>query len=214
MQILLCAATEMEIAPTIKFLQAHKLPVEVLITGVGIASTLYRLTKKILTDKPQYIIQAGIAGSLDTHLVLGDVVVVQSDTIGDLGVQEKEGFLSVFDMGFADKDKWPWKEGKLINSTNHHRQTGHYVVDAVTVNEVSTNRDRINYYRHQLQAAIETMEGAAVHYVGSLENIPFMQLRALSNYVGERDKTKWDLQGAIRNLNTELVRIFKNYYSI
>ncbi|HVF80870.1 MAG TPA: hypothetical protein VM884_03010, partial [Flavisolibacter sp.] len=148
------------------------------------------------------------------HLVLGEVVVVQSDTIGDLGVQEKEGFLSVFDMGFADKDKWPWKEGKLINSTNHHRQTGHYVVDAVTVNEVSTNRDRINYYRDRLHVAIETMEGAAVHYVGSLENIPFMQIRALSNYVGERDKTKWDLQGAIRNLNTELVRFFKNYYSI
>ncbi|HZH64796.1 MAG TPA: futalosine hydrolase, partial [Flavisolibacter sp.] len=116
MQILLCAATEMEIASTIKFLRTKNLPVEVLITGVGLPLAMYELTKKICQNKPQYLVQAGIAGCFSKHLFLGDVVVVESDTTGDIGVQEKEGFHSVFDLGFADKNKWPWVDGKLTNS--------------------------------------------------------------------------------------------------
>jgi futalosine hydrolase len=48
------------------------------------------------------------------------------------------------------------------------------------------------------------MEGAALHFVALMENITFLQLRSVSNYVGERDKTKWDLSGAINNLNKQL----------
>jgi futalosine hydrolase len=55
------------------------------------------------------------------------------------------------------------------------------------------------------------MEGAALHYVGLMENIPFIQIRALSNYIGERDKTKWKLHEAVSNLNAELQRLIKNY---
>ena len=212
MQILLCAATEMEIASTIKFLRTKNLPVEVLITGVGLPLAMYELTKKICQNKPQYLVQAGIAGCFSKHLFLGDVVVVKSDTTGDIGVQEKEGFHSVFDLGFADKNKWPWVDGKLTNSRKDYRHIGLQTVDAVTVNEITTHPARINYYTGQLQAAIETMEGAALHYVGLMENIPFVQIRSLSNYVGERDKTKWNLQSAITNLNTELQRYFENYF--
>jgi futalosine hydrolase len=49
------------------------------------------------------------------------------------------------------------------------------------------------------------MEGAALHYVCLQENIPFVQIRSVSNYVGERDKTKWKIQEAIENLNRELL---------
>lgn len=214
MKILLCAATEMEIAPTIKFLQANNFPVDILITGVGLPTAMYELTKEVCTQQPEYIVQAGIAGCINKHLSLGEVVVVESDTIGDLGVQEKDGFHSVFEIGFADKNKAPWHDGKLTNNSKEYRHAGLTIVDAVTVNEISTNAERINYYRDQLHAGIETMEGAALHYVGLMEDIPFMQIRSLSNYIGERDKAKWDLHDAISNLNSELQRLFKNYFSV
>jgi futalosine hydrolase len=35
------------------------------------------------------------------------------------------------------------------------------------------------------------MEGAALHYTCLMEKIPFMQLRSISNYIAERDKSKW-----------------------
>ena len=82
-----------------------------------------------------------------------------------------------------------------------------FVVNGVTVNEISTQTTRIHYYRDQLQSQVETMEGAALHYVALQENIPFLQVRSLSNYVGERDKSKWQLDSAITQLNLELERI-------
>jgi futalosine hydrolase len=58
-----------------------------------------------------------------------------------------------------------------------------------------------------LGADIESMEGAALHYVALLENIPFLQIRSLSNFAGERDKSKWEMNKAISCLNLELQRI-------
>ena len=82
------------------------------------------------------------------------------------------------------------------------------IVNAVTVNEISTDEKRIEFYRNSLGADIESMEGAALHYVALSENIPFLQMRSLSNFVGERDKNKWVMDIAIANLNLELQRIF------
>ena len=56
---------------------------------------------------------------------------------------------------------------------------------------------------------VESMEGAAFHYVCLQEYIPFVQLRAVSNFVGERDKTKWQMREAIENLNRELIALLR-----
>ena len=52
--------------------------------------------------------------------------------------------------------------------------------------------------------SIESMEGAYVHYVCIKENIPFIHLRAISNYVGERDKSQWQIKLAINNLHSNI----------
>jgi futalosine hydrolase len=54
---------------------------------------------------------------------------------------------------------------------------------------------------------IESMEGAALHFVALHQNIPFIQMRSISNWVGERDKSKWKIKEAISNLNNELKKI-------
>lgn len=213
MRILLCAATEMEIHPTAGLVRTGKLPIEVFITGVGLPAAMYALTKKLCTQQFDYIVQAGVAGALGEHLHLCQTVVVKSDMVGDTGVTENDRFQSLFDMGFAEKDGHPWHEGKLINPLNDNRHAGMQIVDAVTVNEVTTNAARIDYYKQVLHAGIETMEGAALHYVGIMEGIPFLQIRSISNYVGERDKTKWDLRGAIGTLNDQLQRLLKEFFA-
>jgi len=57
---------------------------------------------------------------------------------------------------------------------------------------------------------VESMEGGGLHYVCLQEHIPFLQLRSVSNAIGERDKTKWDIKAAITNLNTRLMVLLKN----
>jgi futalosine hydrolase len=208
MQLLLCSATELEIKPTIDFIREENFhEVEILITGVGMIATAYSLTKSILNKRPRFILQAGVAGCLDEKLPLTKIVMVENENLGDLGVEENESFKTLFDLKLVDRNSFPWKNAKLANTIELLKSTGLTIVDAVTVNEISTNKERIAYYRQQLNASVESMEGAALHYVALQEKIPFLQMRSLSNFVGERDKSKWVMEIAIANLNIELIRI-------
>lgn len=210
MKILLCAATEFEIAPTIDVLKGNAelgKNVTVLITGVGLMPATYELTKAVLAEKPDIILQAGLAGCMDENIPLGTTAAVLRETVGDLGVLQNNTFNSAFDMGLINANESPWQNAKLVNPHEELlKNTGLALIDSVTVNEISTNEDRISYYKNGLEAGIESMEGAALHYVGLLENIPFLQIRAMSNYVGERDKSKWVLDQAIEILNLETQR--------
>lgn len=208
MQLLLCASTEFEIRPTIEFVRKEKVQnVDILITGVGMMATTYSLTKAILNKRPDFVLQAGIAGCLDNNLALTKVVLVENENIGDLGVQDNGTFKSLFDLNLLDKSSFPWNNGKLSNNVRSLKSTGLKIVDGVTVNEISTHQDRIAFYKNHLNASVESMEGAAFHYVGLQENLRFLQIRSLSNFVGERDKTKWVIDVAVANLNVELMRI-------
>jgi futalosine hydrolase len=74
------------------------------------------------------------------------------------------------------------------------------------VNQVSTNIDFIKGMKEKYMPVIESMEGAAFHYVCLKESIPFVQFRAISNMVGERDKKKWKMKDAVEALNAEVIR--------
>jgi len=207
MQILLCAATTFEIQPVINMIQGGALEdTTVAITGVGMMAACYHISEAVHRKGPDFILQAGIAGCLNQQLPLGSVVMVENDTVGDLGVIEMGSFVSAFDMGLAD-DAFPWTERKLKNDLSTFSDSGLPVVDGVTVNEISTVEQRIHYYRDHLNASIETMEGAALHYVALQQHIPFLQLRAVSNYIGERDKSRWMMEKAIEQLNVELKQL-------
>jgi futalosine hydrolase len=207
MHLLLCSATPFEIQPTIDFIGTKGIPnVSVLVHGVGLTAATYALTKEVLKRRPHFILQAGVAGTLDKHLSLTKVVAVESEFIGDEGVFEGGNFRSLVDLGLHTPDALPFTKGKLVNQTDFLFTSGIPAVQGVTVNEIETNPQRIQYYRG-LGAQVETLEGAALHYVALQENIPFFQLRSISNFAGDRDKKNWRLQQAIDALNKELPAI-------
>lgn len=205
MRILLTAATKFEIGP---FCAENK-AFDVLITGVGVPSTLYLLQKTIHQIQPDLVIQAGIAGSFSTIHPLGEVVLVKQDAFGDIGTEQKEQFTPIFKSGFADKNEFPYTDGWLINPSSLFSRSNLRVVRAITVNKVSDSLLQKQQSLSNFSPEIESMEGAALHLVGLHENIPFMQIRSISNFVGERDKSKWKMQEAITNLNTELKKIIE-----
>ena len=80
----------------------------------------------------------------------------------------------------------------------------------ITVNKITDDKIQIKRFLEKFGADIESMEGAAFHYVCLQEKINFLQLRSISNIAGERDKTKWKMKEAISNLNIELKKLVKN----
>lgn len=203
MQILVIAATGHEIE---HFAAVHK-NMDVLITGVGVPAAIYHLQKRVHQIDYELVIQAGIAGAFDHQLNPGQTILVKKDCFADLGFEKKEKFTPVFETGFADKNEFPFENGWLNNAGSHFSNAGLPWVNGITVNKVSDNVLQKQQYIKQYKPGIETMEGAALHYVCLQENIPFLQIRSISNYVGERDKTKWKLKEAVENLNENLLKL-------
>jgi futalosine hydrolase len=181
---------------------------DVLITGVGLAATVYHLTNYLHRNKPSLVVQAGIAGCFDENIALGSAVVISADRFADLGVQENDQWRDVFDMQLIQSGESPYTDGWLINPNKKLMDaTALPQVKSITINEITTSSNRIQQLRDKYSPTIESMEGAAFHYVCLQQNIPFIQLRAVSNYVGERNKEKWQMKQAIQNLAAPLVQI-------
>ena len=215
MKIALVAATWHEIAPIQDYLSErlylknhHQF--SLWITGVGLVNTTYNLTKKIALEKPDMAIQAGIAGSFQPLVYSpGDVVAVKDEVMGDQGVIEaNDTWNDIFSLKLADPNLFPFKSGKLPNP--HHKlfqKINLPLVSAVSVNEITTSSKKIHQLIELYAPAIESMEGAAFHYVCLNESIPFIQIRSISNRIGERDKAQWQMNKAIENLQNTLITV-------
>ena len=212
MDILLAAATTFEIAQAGQYLTNHDNKIEahrvqLLIAGLGGVSTTYFLLNECKKKRPSLIIQAGIAGAFSADAI-GEVLVIAEDRFADLGVEEQKSFKTIFDLGLADANTHPFKKAALPNPyTKLLTLTGLRQVNAISVNEISNNAERIRWHQQNSAPVVESMEGAAFHYVCLLEKIPFIQLRAVSNLVGERDKTKWRMAESIAALNQRLIAL-------
>lgn len=212
MNCLIVAATAMEISLFLdKFRQGEDLPagiqVDVLITGIGLTASTYSLTRQSHIKRPDLMIQAGIAGCFDRQVQLGSVFAIKQEAIADQGVMEKEALKTLFDMDLVKQNQYPFTKGCLVNKNDILKKVKLKKVNGISVNGISTAKNKIAVYKERFSPVVESMEGAALHYVGLMEKIPFVQLRAISNYVGERNKKNWNMKESIINLNNELNRL-------
>ena len=205
MNLLIVSATKFEIEPFLK----ENIVADILITGVGIPSTLFHLTKKLLAKKYDLVIQAGIAGTFNDRFTLSEVVLVKEDAFADLGIEENGNLYSLFDKGFIGENDFPYTDRWLLNNNSIFDQIDLPTAKAITVNKIGDDDFQNEMIHQKFFADIESMEGAAFHYVCLQEKINFLQLRSISNEIGERDKSKWELKNAIGNLNKQLLKIIE-----
>jgi len=217
-KILVVAATALELRPFLDFLEpfasAHEPSVYekdgrqiyVSITGAGMMQSAAHIMESVMTFQPDVALQAGIGGSFDRDIPLGSLLLVSREMPGDIGAEDDKGFVPIADMGFADKNAFPFREGWLDSGfpdwpcLNELRK-----VKGLTVNTISGISDTIEQRRQRYNCVVESMEGAAFHYVCLLKKIPFVQLRAVSNYVEPRNKDRWEIAKAVNNLNDWLL---------
>jgi len=203
MKILLVSATQQEIQPLLLSLSTMPVKPDVLIGGVGIAATVYHLTKQLHHHHYDLVIQAGVAGSFDTTVALTEVVMVKQDCFADLGAIEENRFQTIQQMGFSNEPEWYVNNNHLLNKLPYKQ------AKAITVSTVTDDAATIGRLQQKWAADVESMEGAALHYVGHHQQTSYLQLRSISNIVGIRDKTQWKIKQAIENLNLALTLIFE-----
>lgn len=206
MHCLIVSATAIEIKPFMAVLprlqQQHPgLELDVLISGIGLTATTYALTRYLSMRRPGFIIQAGLGGCFATDMPLGTVVAVKKETIADQSVMELNELKTLFDLKLVPANQHPFKKGWLVNQTPLLQKLPFKRVTGISVNEITTQRKKVAFYREHFNPVVESMEGAALHYTALMEGIPFVQLRSMSNYIAERNKAKWNMQTSIETLN-------------
>ena len=210
MRVIITAATNLELDGCAKkasqVFKKSKLKISFHATGIGMLASGVKLTQLAATYQPDLIIQMGIAGSYNKKEPLGKIMVVASESIADLGVRENGAFKDLFETGLQKENEAPFKKRKLMNQgIKKVNLLKTDVAAAVTINEITTSPKRIKEIIKAHNPVLESMEGAALHYVGSLTKTPFIQIRVVSNYVGERNKAKWKLKESVEQLEAYVI---------
>lgn len=224
MKILIVAATPMEVkmianeleivnekSHLLKEYQFDQIPVDILITGIGTTFTTFHLTNALNENTYNLVINVGIAGSLTQELEIGQVVSVASDEFADLGIEEKDEFLTLFETGYIGVNDYPFENGSL-KASQKMLWPGVRKVRAITSNRSFGRENSIAEIREKYSAHIESMEGAAVFYVCNWLGVSCCQLRAVSHFVEPRDSSKWNIPLALENLKEETLSLVKNEF--
>jgi futalosine hydrolase len=220
MNLLIVAATKQEIQPLLDHISFIGQPesgvyksinIDFLITGVGMVATAYHLGKT-LNKSYNFVVNLGIAGSFKKDLALGEVVNVVDDCFSELGAEDGDSFLNLIEMGLQQKEDYPFNNGWMQNKKvlNNETVVALPKVKGITVNKVHGKNESIKNIQELYNPDVESMEGGAFFYCCMKEKVPFIQIRAISNYVEKRDKSKWNIPLAIKNLNEKAIEIINS----
>lgn len=218
MNILIVSATEFEVKPLLGFL-GIALPtigmhhanidfvgkeIQVLITGIGMVNTALMMGRHC-SNNYDLVINVGVCGAFDKDLDLGVLVNVTQDILSELGAENGEEFLTYDKLNlpgehiFSRKNKDSYLMVDLLKK-----------VKGITVNTIHGNEASIEKVKQLYNPDVESMEGAAFFAACSDMMGNCIQIRAISNYVEKRDKSKWQMPLAIKNLNDFLITFIKN----
>jgi futalosine hydrolase len=221
MKWLITAATQAEIHPLLQHFNpqaGHKgnfsifrspeFQVDIYITGVGIPLTAMNLSRFLSQNSYQHLFNVGIAGSFSPAYPIGTVVEVNQEQFGDLGIEMADGqFRTVFDSGLIEPDSIPFENGRLFQPIPYPFTHELPKVSGITVNKVHGYPPNIEAVRKKFRPDIESMEGAAFFLTCLEFQQAFTAIRSISNRVEARDRSKWDIPLAIKNLNAFLIQL-------
>ena len=166
------------------------------ILGMGILNFATNLTYLLASVKQQKIqisgvLILGVCGAYpDRGINVLDVVRVDSECVGDMGYQEKDGTFS------------PFPSSVRATAVEHAKKKKKKLKSAVglTVN-CCTGTEELGRMRAKMfDADIENMEGAAGIAACMAHNTPVFEIRAVSNMATTRDRASWKFNEALAAL--------------
>lgn len=166
------------------------------VLGIGLLNFATNLTYLIASSKQQgirftavYIL--GVCGAYPGRgISVLDVVRVDSESVGDMGYQEKDGSF------------FPFPSAVRATAAEHapaHLQKLKSAV-GLTVNCCTGTEELALVRSKTFDADIENMEGAAGIAACMAHNMPVFEIRAVCNMATTRDRASWKFQEALAAL--------------
>ena len=183
-------------------------------TGIGAVNTAQALTAALETGPPDFVLQVGVGGAYaGSQLDVGDLAVATEENDGELGVLAPDGWLPADAIGIPILSKirnhyntFPLdtvlaREAvtRILNTTWADGTPAVRSGPFVTVQQCSGTAARGTELAARFNAICENMEGAAAAHLCTLYEVPFIEMRGISNLVEDRNPGAWKLPLAARN---------------
>jgi futalosine hydrolase len=162
--------------------------VEVIEVGVGPVEAGIGTARALAAKRYDAVINAGIAGGFRDRCTVGDAVVVSREDYVDLGLENGSAFplpggLELVRHVEASAGLLrPFLDGLIPVIVGR----------GVTSATVTSTTARALVLAHRFRADVESMEGFAVLRAAQLAGVPAIEIRGVSNLVGERESNEWN----------------------
>jgi futalosine hydrolase len=180
-------------------LTRHSDGLTVIATGAGPAAAATGTAWMLASEPYELAASIGIGGGFLPHAPVGSVVVSTRTVAADLGADSPDGFLPIADLGFAPHvdgpdEEWSERIAKALTGAGLHVVTGAVLSVSTVTGTAARAADLLA--RHP-DAAAEGMEGYGVATAATMANLPYVEIRAISNAVGPRDRDAWRVGEAL-----------------
>ncbi|CAM4453276.1 futalosine hydrolase [Paenibacillus tarimensis] len=179
---------------------------EVVAGGVGPVAAAVSTTRTLASASDRYslVISAGIGGGFAGQADIGSIVVASEIIAADLGADTADGFSSLEQLGFGSS-RIGTDQAVSQRLAEALRAASIPVRHApvLTLATVTGSAEKAEELAVRVPgAAAEAMEGFGVAYAASVFQLPAMELRAISNAVGPRDRAAWRIPDALQSLES------------
>ena len=198
---------------------------DLIITGPSVINAAHTLTIALTKNRPKIIIQAGYAGIFkEPNLLTGDIAIATKERYIHTGVESSLNYMVPDDLPFELIDKVSsTKSGIYYFNKKYTDHAYEILINSnlakkcsiakgliITVSTITSTQKTAARLSKVFSPLMEAMEGAACAHVASLYDLPFIEIRSGSNFVGERDKKKWDTTLASKKLSQACASIIEN----
>lgn len=201
-----------------EMLQAGTQTIILLVSGVGPVNAAMSLGRTLGSNQGiRGVLNLGIGGSFDCcRAPLLSRMVVHTEIWPEIGVRTAGGMdVRALGRGLGEDQERLIQDRLELNPEESARRLGldlpdHWVrVSSLTVAGVTGTPGEAERLSGRYAALVENMEGFALAWVCAQEDLPFVEVRCVSNKVGSREKGDWDLQGSLfclREMSRMLLR--------
>jgi futalosine hydrolase len=183
---------------------------DLVVTGVGKSNAAGGTARTLDPIRHAAVLNLGIAGALPREsappLPIGSTIAATRSILADEGMLAPSGFASLAQMGFAPiASAEHGSDGMSVTVHGPLLDALAPLVDATgpiaTVSTCSANDGLAHDTAQRTGALAEAMEGAAVGTVALALGVPFLELRAISNTTGDRERQEWNIRAAFDALS-------------
>ncbi len=212
----------------------HGREVVYMVSGMGKANAAHAATFLIEEFSPGMLVLFGVGGAYPSSgLEVGDIAIGSKEVYGDEGVLTADGFHGTEFIGIPLArrsgrryfNEFPFnrklvaealKSGERLAVTHsplaRKGKRGAKVKSGtfVTVSTCTGTGKRAQELQKRFGAICENMEGASAAHVCALYGTPMMEIRGISNNVGDRDRARWEIGSAAENCQKTVLEILRN----